>query len=46
MMVLTYIISDKAVDYILSVDVIVLKRVLNLILATILVFISLNKNNK
>jgi hypothetical protein len=46
MMVLSYIISDKVVDYILSVDVIVLKRVLNLILATILVFISLNKNNK
>ncbi len=45
MMVLTYIVSDKIVDYILSVDVIVLKRVLNLILATILVFISF-KNKK
>jgi hypothetical protein len=45
MMILTYIVSDKVVDYILSVDVIILKRVLNLILATILVFISL-KNNK
>jgi hypothetical protein len=45
MMVLTYVLSDKIVDYILSVDVIVLKRVLNLILATILVFISF-KNKK
>ena len=46
MMVLTYVLSDKAIDFILTIDVIVLKRVLNLILATILVFVALNKNTK
>jgi hypothetical protein len=46
MMVFSYILSDKIVDYLLTVDPIMLKRVLNLILVVILVFISLNKNDK
>jgi hypothetical protein len=45
-MVLTYIASDKIVDYLLTVSVTILKRVLNIILVTILVFFYMQKNNK
>ena len=43
MLLLTYMVSDRLVDYLLTVDVIILKRVLNLILVTILVFMASNK---
>lgn len=46
MMVFSYILSDKIVDYLLTIDPVMLKRILNLILVSILVFISLNKKEK
>jgi hypothetical protein len=46
MMVLTYVLSDKIVDYLLTVDPVMLKRVLNLILVVILVFIASNKKQE
>lgn len=44
MLVLSYIVSDKLVDFISTLDILVVKRVLNLILVVILVFLF-NKNN-
>ena len=44
MLVLSYIVSDKLVDFILTLDILVVKRVLNLILVVVLVFLF-NKNN-
>lgn len=44
MLVLSYIISDKLVDFISTLDILVVKRVLNLILVVVLVFLF-NKNN-
>lgn len=44
MLVLSYIVSDKLVDFILTLDILVIKRVLNLILVVVLVFLF-NKNN-
>lgn len=44
MLVLSYIASDKLVDFISTLDILVVKRVLNLILVVVLVFLF-NKNN-
>lgn len=44
MLVLSYIVSDKLVDFISTLDILVVKRVLNLILVVVLVFLF-NKNN-
>lgn len=44
MLVLSYIVSDKLVDFISTLDILVIKRVLNLILVVVLVFLF-NKNN-
>ena len=44
MLVLSYIASDKLVDFISTLDILVIKRVLNLILVVVLVFLF-NKNN-
>ena len=44
MLVLSYIVSDKLVDFISTLDILVAKRVLNLILVVVLVFLF-NKNN-
>lgn len=39
MLILTYFVSNKAVDYILTLDVNTLKRAVNIILAVIVVFL-------
>jgi small neutral amino acid transporter SnatA (MarC family) len=46
MMFLSYMVSDRVVDYLLTVDVIILKRVLNLILVSLLVFMASKNKNK
>lgn len=45
MLVLSYFVSDRVIDYLLTIDVITLKRALNLILAVILMFISMYKKD-
>lgn len=44
MLVLSYIVSDKLVDFISTLDILFIKRVFNLILVVILVFLF-NRNN-
>lgn len=46
MLILSYFVSDRIVDYLLTIDVITLKRSLNLILVVILMFIVMYKKEK
>lgn len=39
MLILTYFISERFIDYVLTVDPIVLKRVCNMILVVIIMFL-------
>lgn len=42
-LVLSYIISDKIIDYILTIDAIMLKRILNVILVIIVLVIAMRR---
>lgn len=42
-LVLSYLISDKIIDYILTIDAIMLKRILNVILVIIVLVIAMHK---
>lgn len=42
-LVLSYLISDKIIDYILTIDAIMLKRILNVILVIIVLVIAMRK---
>lgn len=43
MLILSYFVSDRVVDFLLTIEVITLKRALNLILAVILMFMAMYK---
>ena len=45
-MIFSYVLSDKIIDYLLTIDPVMLKKILNLILVAFLVFIILNKKEK
>ena len=45
MLVLTYQVSNAFVDYISTIDTIILKRILNIILVVIIIIYSMNKRN-